>query len=212
MSPSHLFAVFALAVAVSATVGVDVSQLFPVSSWQCVRNYGYTFAIVRCYMSTGKVDPNCAASVNNAWSGGMDHVDIYMFPCPKCGNAKGQIQTLYNAAKNIKYGQMWIDIEGTEYWLGSYSANRQFFNELSNAAVSIFGKKYAGVYANKVQWTGIFGDWSDWSSRLKLWVANWDYEPQFSHFTPFCGWTAPVMKQYAGDQAFCSMNVDKNFY
>jgi len=207
------FVVLATLVATAfATTGIDVSQLFPVSSWKCVRDYGYKFAIIRGYMSVGKVDPNVAASVNNAWAGGMDHVDLYMFPCPKCGNARGQIQTFYNAVKNLKYGQMWIDIEASNLWLGSTQSNRAFFNELSNAAISIFGKKYAGVYANNNQWTSIFGQWNDWSSRLKLWYAYWDYSPSWSHFTPFCGWNSAAIKQYAGDQAFCNMNTDKNFY
>ena len=95
------FAAFAALVGVaSATLGVDVSQLFPVSSWSCMVGQGYKFAIVRCYCSTGAVDSNCAKSVANAWSGGMSYVDAYMFPCPSCGNAAGQAKELKDYITN----------------------------------------------------------------------------------------------------------------
>jgi hypothetical protein len=195
----------------SATTGVDVSQLYSVSAWQCVRNYGYKFAIIRCFCSTGNPDHNCPQSVSNAWSGGMEHVDIYMFPCPQCGNAKSQVQSLYNHAKNIKYGQMWLDVEGPQYWLGSTTKNRAFMNDLANAAKSIFGSKLGGIYTNKNQWDSLMGNWDGWKS-LKLWWCYWDKSPSFSGWSSFGGWTKPAIKQYVGDDSFCGMGVDKNYY
>ena len=107
--------VLALAAAPShATLGVDVAYNYPLSGWSCLRSNGYQFAIVRCYQSLGHVDAQCAPSVQKAWSAGFKNVDLYVFPCPKCGNATGQIQSLYDyvKAQNVNYGLIWLDIEG----------------------------------------------------------------------------------------------------
>ena len=90
MSLFSLVCFAALATAL-ATVGVDVSQRTPLSSWQCVKGYGYDFAIIRVYMSNGNCDSNGPANINDAWNAGMAHVDGYIFPCYSCGNAAGQV-------------------------------------------------------------------------------------------------------------------------
>lgn len=113
-----LLAVLAFAaVPTQATLGVDVAYNYPLSSWSCLKNNGYQFAIIRCYQSLGHVDANCASSVEKAWNAGFKNVDLYVFPCPKCGNATGQIQSLYDyvVAQNINYGLIWLDIEGCKY-------------------------------------------------------------------------------------------------
>ncbi len=42
---------------VSGTYGLDLSQYFTVSAFQCLKEKGYDFAIVRAYQSTGKPQP-----------------------------------------------------------------------------------------------------------------------------------------------------------
>ena len=78
-----------------ATTGVDVSQRTYVSNFQCLLGYGYNFAIVRVYQSNGHPDSNGPYTINDAWSGGMAHVDGYIFPCYSCGNPAGQVSLLY---------------------------------------------------------------------------------------------------------------------
>jgi len=206
---------FALCVSSAvATIGVDLSQLFAVSGFQCLVSNGYSFAIPRCYCSTGRVDSNCVQSVKNAWAGGMKHVDVYMFPCPKCGGATNQVQTLWNHlhGNGVNYGQMWLDVEAANLWTGSVSGNRAFFNELATASQKIFGSKFGGVYTNKNQWSSIMGDWgSSWGS-LKLWWAYWDESASWSGWAPFAGWSSPTIKQYAGDKSLCGMSIDKDYY
>lgn len=75
-----------------ATNGVDLSQATSLSSLQCVKNYGYDFAIARVYKSTGSPDSNGPSNINNAWAAGMSHVDGYIFPCYSCGNPAKQVQ------------------------------------------------------------------------------------------------------------------------
>ena len=62
------------------TLGVDVSQLFSSSTYQCMKNNGYQFAIIRGYCSYGAPDHNVVQGLQNAKSVGMI-TDIYMFPC-----------------------------------------------------------------------------------------------------------------------------------
>lgn len=69
----------------------------------------------------------------------------------------------------------------------------------------------SGIYSSASQWKPITGDSHSFSS-LPLWYAHYDSNPSFSDFSSFGGWSKPAIKQYAGDQSFCSAGVDKNFY
>ena len=40
----------------------------------------------------GGVATSAVATVANAWSGGMSHVDVYLFPCYSCGDPEGQVK------------------------------------------------------------------------------------------------------------------------
>lgn len=75
-----------------ATYGVDVSQATSSSSFSCMKSNGYSFAIIRVYQSSGKNDPNGPTTIANAWAGGMNNVDGYIFPCYSCGNPAGQVK------------------------------------------------------------------------------------------------------------------------
>ena len=74
-----------------ATYGVDVSARTYESSWSCLKSNGYSFACIRVYRSSGQVDSNGPANINDAWAGGMKYVDGYIFPCYSCGNPAKQV-------------------------------------------------------------------------------------------------------------------------
>jgi hypothetical protein len=67
-------------------------------------------------LSLCTISPDTTAphTIYNAWDGGMAHVDVYLFPCYKCGNAAGQIKSTidYLNSYNAKWGTTWLDIEG----------------------------------------------------------------------------------------------------
>ena len=69
-----------LMVDVNCVLGVDVSQLFTTSTYQCMKSNGYSFAIIRGYCSYGGVDKNVVQGLTNAKNAGLI-TDIYMFPC-----------------------------------------------------------------------------------------------------------------------------------
>jgi GH25 family lysozyme M1 (1,4-beta-N-acetylmuramidase) len=114
-----------------------------------------------------------------------------------------------NSTLGAKYGMLWLDVEGTSYWSSSASNNVNFLqgmvNEGKARGVSL------GIYSSASQWNPIMGGSTAFKS-LPLWYAHYDYNPSFSDFSSFGGWTSPAIKQYAGDQSFCSCSVDKNYY
>lgn len=74
-----------------ASQGVDVSQPTSIDVFSCLKQKGYDFAIVRAFRSTGVPDYNAPQSIRNAQSANLAVVEVYMFPCPKCGNAEKQV-------------------------------------------------------------------------------------------------------------------------
>eukprot|EP01089_Gocevia_fonbrunei_P014493 TRINITY_DN3983_c0_g1_i7.p1 TRINITY_DN3983_c0_g1~~TRINITY_DN3983_c0_g1_i7.p1 ORF type:complete len:216 (-),score=55.47 TRINITY_DN3983_c0_g1_i7:314-961(-) len=200
---------FAAAV-VEATYGVDVSQRTSRSSFECLKGRGIDFAVVRAFESIGRPDPNAPGTVADAWAAGLAHVDVYMFPCPTCGNPAGQVNSLMNFlhSNSVRYGMIWLDIEGPQYWMGQ-AANREFFSGLLS---SLHGHgAHVGIYSSASQWEPIFGNW-DGASSYPLWYAHYDGEVSFSDFSPFAGWRTPSIKQYQGTTSLCSAGVDMDWY
>ena len=75
---------FWLVLPTDATLGVDLSTSASTSVFSCLKNEGYEFVIVRAYESIGKPDSAAVYTIANAMSAGFKHVDVYMFPCPRC--------------------------------------------------------------------------------------------------------------------------------
>ncbi len=69
-----------------------------------------------------------------------------------------------------------------------------------------------GVYASHYEWTSTVGSSCD-MSQYPLWYADYDYNPSFSGFQPFAGWTSPAMKQFS-DSAnnACGQSIDRDWY
>jgi hypothetical protein len=137
--------------------------------------------------SSGKVDPNGATSISNAWAGGMSHVDGYIFPCYSCGNPAGQIDSVISSLKSSNvnfmphnasmteeersragatYGMLWIDVEGSQYWSSSTSNNVNFISQM--AAEGVAKGVSMGIYTSSSQWSAICGT-STALSKYPLW-------------------------------------------
>ncbi len=110
------------------TLGVDVSQLFSTSTYQCMKNSGYNFAIIRGYCSYGGVDANIISNLNNARAAGLI-TDIYMFPC-RGKSASAQVDQMVSAISSNLYGMVWIDVETNPSagcgWGTDYNGNCAF--------------------------------------------------------------------------------------
>lgn len=95
--------------------GVDISAAASQSAFACMASNGVQFAIIRAYRSSGSPDPNAANSLYNAQAAGIS-ADVYMFPCPKCGDAAGQVDDMLQALGDAPYTNVWVDVEQESYW------------------------------------------------------------------------------------------------
>lgn len=198
--------VLALLPAVLAVKGVDVSQL--TKEFGCLHRDGYDFAIVRGFMSTGAVDPNARASIDNAKAAGIPHIDVYLFPCVPCDDAARQADELWSALGG-HFGTVWLDIE-TFHWSSDKSRNQAFISTLASTLKAKGAR--VGIYTNYYNWESIVGlDWSDMKEH-PLWYAHYDDDASFKDFERFGGWDSPAMKQYAGSTDVCGASVDLNYY
>ena len=200
---------------VSAVLGVDVSQLFSTSTYQCMKSNGYEFAIIRGYCSYGGVDHNAVQGLRNAKAAGLI-TDIYMFPC-RGKSAQAQVDEMFAGIDSSLYGMIWIDVETNPSpgcsWSGhDGNSNCQFLTDIINA-IRAKGK-HLGIYATRYMWQSIFGSFSSCPSvaSQQLWYAHYDGSASFSDFQSFGGWSRPNIKQYQGDTTLCGAGVDKNFY
>jgi hypothetical protein len=208
--------ILALLLVVSSlcTLGVDVSQLFSTSTYQCMKNNGYSFAIIRGYCSYGGVDGNIVNNLNNARAAGLI-TDIYMFPC-RGKSASAQVDQMMAAIPANLYGMIWIDVETNPSsgcgWGADHAGNCNFLTETINRIKS--HGKVPAIYASRYMWQTIMGSFSACPSvaSQKLWYAHYDGSPSFSDFVAFGGWTKPAIKQFQGDTTLCGAGVDKNFY
>ena len=65
---------------VNCNLGLDLAGAFTVANFQCIKNAGYSYVIIRGFRSTGVLDPAASQSLTNAKSAGLA-TDMYMFPC-----------------------------------------------------------------------------------------------------------------------------------
>lgn len=214
---TNLAVIMLLALAIqqsNCVLGVDISQHFATSVYQCMKTNGYTFIIIRGYCSFGGLDTNAVSNLNSAKAAGLA-TDIYMFPC-RGKSGTSQVDQMMAGISAGLYGMVWIDVETNPSpgcgWTSDHTGNCNFLMEIINHIKS--KGKTPGIYGSKVMWTNIFGSASGCTqagSQL-LWYAHYDNSPAFSDFSAFGGWTKPHMKQYQGDTTLCGAGVDKNYH
>jgi len=188
-------------------VSIAVSQ----TQFTCLKNSGYSLAVVRAYRSNGSPDTNAPATLKAAKAAGLT-TDVYMFPCPRCTTtAAQQVNAAVSALKiagTTFYNNFWFDIEGSQYWKDS-SYNVQWLTS-AVAVANALGLK-VGIYSSASQWSVIMGP-SAAFAKYPLWYAHYDDAATFGDFKPFGGWTFPTMKQFTGDTTRCDISVDINFF
>ena len=200
-----------LMVAVLSVKGVDVSQPFSTSTYQCMKNNGVVFSIIRGYCSYGGVDSHAVAGLQAAKAAGLI-TDIYMFPC-RGKSASAQVNEMFNSISSSLFGMVWIDVETNPSsgcgWTGD---NCGYITELVNA-IKAHGK-VPGIYSSQYMWTTIMGGRYNCPSLAsqQLWYAHYDNSPSFSDFASFGGWSHPNIKQYAGDTTLCGAGIDYDYY
>ena len=203
--------------------GIDVSTSVTEDTWSCMGEYGYSFAIVRGYLSYGAIDPNLISTLNSAKAAGFDYRDIYMFPCRGLGASDQMIELIdylndNNFESQSDYNYIWLDLESNPktscYW-SSYSgdSNCDYVKEMISTAED-YGIKI-GLYSSYYNWELIFDSVTNCVdlTDYPIWYAHYDDDASFSDWDTygFGGWDTPSMKQYVGDDTLCTAGVDKNY-
>jgi len=191
---------------------VDVSTAVSESGAKCLKSSDVTGIIPRAFHSTGTLDTAACGTLQNAKTASIATRDAYMFPCPKCGSAGDQVDKLssYLSSCSAFTGRLWLDIEGSQFWLGDSASNRKWYQDLVDASRAKF--KSVGIYSSYYQWENIFGSTSYvYGHDLPLWYAHYDKKQTFSDFKSFAGWTTPAKKQFIGTSSICSVSVDQNY-
>jgi len=207
----------------SATLGVDISAAMSSSTFSCMHSNGIQFMIPRAYQSVGKPDPNACSNIHNAHAGGIPWVDVYIFPCATCGSSgASQISSMVSnlnaggcsrtggAQTGGQWGQIWFDIEGTQYWYSSQASNQGFYNSMVSECNTL-GIPW-GTYSSASQWNPIMGSGFTGGASHALWWASWTNTACTAAFSSFGGWTKYTMQQYSGDTTLCSASIDKDCY
>lgn len=201
--------------------GVDISLQtcesgVSIDTWKCLVNQGFSFAIIEAWNGGYQFNKNISKCVNDAWSVGMRHVDVYAFMCPNCrGNNPPQtaVDTLVEGLSNVRFGQLWFDIEQCDGCWNDYASNVNYVQQLVNRGVAHLGSSRVGLYSSSYEWQITMGGSKDFS-HLPLWYAHYDNDPSFSDrwaFT-FGGWSQPSIKQYNDHGSGCSINADIDWY
>ena len=205
----------AVVLCVLATKGVDVSQPFSTSTYQCMKNNGVSFSIIRGYCSYGGVDSHAVAGLQAARAAGLI-TDVYIFPC-RGKSATAQVNEMFGAISSSLFGMVWIDVEANPSsgcsWNGhDPNSNCAFLTETINA-IKAHGK-VPGIYSSMYMWQTIFGSRNGCPSAAsqQLWYAHYDNNPSFGDFASFGGWTKPSIKQYVGDTTLCGAGIDYDYY
>ncbi len=93
-------------------------------------------------------------------------MDVYFFPCYKCGNAAGQVTSFLQKVNGARFGTVWLDIEGSQYWSSSHSSNINFINQLINALKA--GTSHAiGIYSSYYNWKALTGNTKTFGTQVR---------------------------------------------
>ena len=87
--------------------------------------------------------------------GAFKRRDVYLFPDPTSSKSAstqmGELVNYLNAnCKSSWSGRVWLDVEGSQYWLGDASKNQAWYNQLASSCAT-HGVS-CGVYASSYQW------------------------------------------------------------
>jgi len=158
------------------------------------------------------MNPNIATCVANAWSAGMQAVDVYVFMCPNCkGNSDpaNVTATIVESlqSQNVQYNTMWFDVEQCNGCWNDASSNTAYLQTAVGQAQSM--NVNVGIYSSKYEWAQTVGTSEDFSN-LPLWYAHYDGQENFNDTSSysFGGWTSPNTKQYAENGPCTNVDLD----
>ena len=193
-----------------AFIGVDITNILTQDNFKCLlENKLGDDVIARAYKSTGIIDTNAYQNLKNAEAAGFQRLDIYVFPCVPCGNAKKQIQDAVDSLKDAFYSRIFLMVENFA-WSDNKMDNQQF---ISDAVWQIKSNgKQCGIMTHYISWENIAGEDFDEVAFCDLIFTQNDWNPSFQSYIKFGGWDHPTLKQFELFNTTCNVSVNLDFY
>ncbi|KAF7632190.1 hypothetical protein Mgra_00008375 [Meloidogyne graminicola] len=123
-----------------------------------------------------------AESIKNAREAGIEDIDIYIYPCIKCGNNASE--TIINVLDELKNNNSTIRM----IWLGitdylECDLDKEYNIKYINEIINILNKRKQpfGIYSNKEDWELITGNIQKYKN-IPLWYTNFDNENNFNDY------------------------------
>ena len=132
-------------------------------------------------------------------------------PLPQCQNFTGQVDEFLSTLKAADFfGDIWLDVEGKQYWTDDCETNLENLETLLTLLVSATTVHQIGVYASEHGWLDLMcGMYTPFASLVNLWYPHYDNNYAFSDYHGYGGWHRPHMKQYVGSYSgACNASVD----
>ena len=205
--------IITLGISYAEEIGIDVYYPVHLAQFQCMKELGYSLAIVRGYISDGAIDKNAKETLQDAALAGLKH-DAYHFPCVGGVSPADQVNKIVDYLGNLP--QIYWVIVGTNTNLGcgwqDMNTNCGFLHNL----VSDFQGRgvQVGIASSYYMWNTIFGGPNNCNqfSNLQLWYADYDGQQNFSDFQSFGGWKSPNIKQYNLNGSLWEIPVNFDWY
>ncbi len=195
-----LLAASFLLVSCNHTSLVEISEKIVNAS--CIRA-SYQLALVRGYLSTGMVDPNLKSNINVLLAAEVEPM-VYMNPCVKCGNGKGQVDAVFKAI-GVARMPIGVYVMGDQ-WGNDQEANKMFLLEIV-MSIMLLHASPSFVITNKYQWEKILGKSVVSLLLTQLIYISVDHNENCGNYDPFNYWEQPFGKKYESDKQVCGQEM-----
>eukprot|EP00826_Nyctotherus_ovalis_P058019 TRINITY_DN7951_c0_g3_i1.p1 TRINITY_DN7951_c0_g3~~TRINITY_DN7951_c0_g3_i1.p1 ORF type:complete len:233 (-),score=50.11 TRINITY_DN7951_c0_g3_i1:49-747(-) len=191
------------------TNGVTVRSA--VSNFTCFKKQNYVFAMLRGYLSIGKVDPSIRKNLIAGNAAKMLYIDVFMNPCLRCSfTPEEQVRQLVKEVKDQSFSMLYVMVQRKDKWPPNKEANCRYINRFIDEIAR--NKLTPGVGSDYAEWNHIMGS----SCRIKnsnagCWWDRHDKVQSLNNFKPFGGFTFPMLKEYDGSVNMCGVDVDLDF-
>ena len=154
---------------VSAIKGIDFQGAATKDTYQCLKDNGYNFAVLRANLANSSINPTLISNIQQAAEAGWDptNVQLYLIPCLPLTAAK-QVSDLFTALKNTntgditsKFSRIWINVETNPVAACSWSTtpvnNCNFLLNLIAEITSQAGGHRVGIFSSPFMWSRFMG-------------------------------------------------------
>lgn len=193
--------------------GFDASQPISLATANCLKSAGFSFGVVRAWLSYGAADTHASASVANLNAAGFTP-DVYLFPCGS-GKYSGATQAtgLLNNLGSSHYGRVWLDIETNPSSGCAWTTNHVSNCNMVKSMISTLQAKgrSIGIYSSSYMWSTIMGTSCNIATdAIPTWFATYDGSNTCSGWRPYGGWSKALWKQWNGSGSACGLGIDQN--